>query len=77
MAVMSSSSTFNNCKYAKAHVNPAGPSDDRPTAQHIIDDASLRGQLTGLVVLVTGGNSGIGLQIVKALYTTGAKVQQS
>ena len=63
--------------YAAVHNRPNGPGDDRPTARQIVHDESLLGnesRLLGKTVLVTGGTSGLGLEVAKALYTTGAAV---
>lgn len=51
-----------------------GPGDARPTALQIIQDEHLEGQLSDKVILVTGGSSGIGVETVRALGHTGAKV---
>lgn len=63
-------------RYAEAHApaNLAGPGDARPTAQQIIKDNNLEGALGDKVVLITGTSSGIGIETVRALKTTGAKI---
>lgn len=63
-------------RYAKAHdpANRAGPGDARPTAQQIIKDNNLEGALSDKIVLITGTSSGIGIETVRALKTTGAKI---
>lgn len=60
--------------YANDHRDPNGPGDARPTALKIVRDQALDGQLSGKVVLVTGGTSGIGYETVRALHATGADV---
>jgi hypothetical protein len=60
--------------YAKEHRDTNGPGDARPTALKIIRDQSLDGKLSGKVILVTGGTSGIGFETVRALHATGADV---
>lgn len=59
-------------RYAKVHKNPQGPGDARPTAQQIIHDEGLEGQLTDRSFLITGASSGIGVETAKALFTTGS-----
>ncbi|RFN52851.1 hypothetical protein FIE12Z_2864 [Fusarium flagelliforme] len=61
-------------RYASVHVNPQGPGDARPTALQIVKDEDLVGKLTDKVILITGGNSGIGLETAKVLHATGATV---
>ncbi|POS78046.1 short-chain dehydrogenase [Diaporthe helianthi] len=59
-------------RYAASHVKPQGPGDARPTALQVVEDESLIGKLTGKVVLVTGANSGIGVETARAIHATGA-----
>ncbi|KAF4443066.1 reductase [Fusarium acutatum] len=61
-------------RYAEVHINPEGPGDARPTALQIVKDEGLLGKLTDEVVLITGGNQGIGLETARALHATGATV---
>ncbi|KAH7382357.1 hypothetical protein BKA66DRAFT_418255 [Pyrenochaeta sp. MPI-SDFR-AT-0127] len=63
-------------RYAEAHkiANLRGPGDARPTALQIIEDEGLTGKLQDKVFLVTGVSSGIGIDTVRALHTTGAHV---
>ncbi|KAF2802285.1 putative short-chain dehydrogenase [Mytilinidion resinicola] len=60
--------------YASLYATPKGPGDARPTALQIIRDDGLLNRWTGKVVLVTGATSGLGLEVARALYTTGADV---
>ncbi|KAH6603230.1 short-chain dehydrogenase [Trichoderma cornu-damae] len=60
--------------YANEHRDTHGPGDARPTALKIVRDQGLDGRLSGKVVLVTGGTSGIGFETVRALHATGADV---
>ncbi|KAF4946053.1 hypothetical protein FSARC_14291 [Fusarium sarcochroum] len=61
-------------RYAAAHANPQGPGDARPTALQIVRDEGLLGRLSDKVVLITGGNQGIGLETARALHATGATI---
>lgn len=60
--------------YLAEHATLAGPGDARPTALRIIDDDNLRGALHDKVMLVTGATGGIGVETVRALAATGARV---
>ncbi|WYZ34046.1 hypothetical protein EsH8_I_000322 [Colletotrichum jinshuiense] len=59
-------------KYTASHVNPQGPGDARPTALQVVEDEGLIGKLAGKTVLVTGANTGIGLETARAFHATGA-----
>ncbi|KIV97624.1 hypothetical protein PV10_01348 [Exophiala mesophila] len=63
-------------RYAESHKpeNRNGPGDSRPTALQIVKDNDLEGKLTDKVAFVTGTSSGIGIETVRALKATGAKV---
>ncbi|KAF7546535.1 hypothetical protein G7Z17_g8372 [Cylindrodendrum hubeiense] len=61
-------------RYEAAHVSPKGPGDSRPTALQIIKDEGAEGKLDGKVIVITGTSSGIGIETVRALATTGAKL---
>lgn len=63
-----------NNRYAAVYADPKGEGDARPSALDIIDDEGLVGKLSDKVALVTGGTSGIGLEIVRALAKTGMTV---
>lgn len=63
-----------NNRYAAAYADPKGEGDARPAALDVIDDEGLVGKLSDKVALVTGGTSGIGLEIVRALAKTGMTV---
>ena len=60
--------------YEAAHAEVNGAGDARPTAMDIIKDENLVDKLQGKVFLVTGGNSGIGVETARAIYATGAHV---
>lgn len=60
--------------YAAAYADPQGPGDSRPTALQIIHDNNMQGKLSGKVILVTGVSSGIGIETVRALSLTGARI---
>ena len=68
------SSTLHMDRYAKAHIDPQGPGDGRPTAEQVIRDQGLVGELKGKVVLITGGTAGLGTESARVLHMTGAKV---
>lgn len=59
-------------RYVVSHVSTQGPGDARPTALQVVEDEGLVGKLTGKVVLVTGANSGIGVETARAFHATGA-----
>ncbi|KIA75581.1 short-chain dehydrogenase [Aspergillus ustus] len=59
-------------RYAEVHKNPQGPGDARPTAQQIILDEGLEGQLANRSILITGASAGVGVETAKALFTTSA-----
>ncbi|KAK3114869.1 hypothetical protein LTR53_006367 [Teratosphaeriaceae sp. CCFEE 6253] len=60
--------------YAEVHASPNGPDDARPTAYQILKDNDLVGKLTDKTILVTGGTSGLGVDTVRQLAKTGARV---
>ncbi|KAK0259294.1 hypothetical protein LTR91_006052 [Friedmanniomyces endolithicus] len=60
--------------YAEAHASPSGPGDARPTAYQMIKDNGLLGKMTDKTFLVTGGTDGLGLETVRTLAKTGARV---
>ncbi|TKA53776.1 hypothetical protein B0A55_11850, partial [Friedmanniomyces simplex] len=60
--------------YAEAHTSPSGPGDARPTTSQILKDNDLVGKLTDKTILVTGGTDGLGLETVRTLAKTGARV---
>lgn len=61
-------------RYAPLHTSPNGPGDGRPIAQEIIREENLVGRLTDKTILVTGGSSGIGVEEVRSLASTGATI---
>lgn len=61
-------------RYASLHAQPNGPGDTRPTAMQIIQDNDLIDKLENKVILVTGGSGGLGVEEVRALARTGARV---
>ncbi|KAF4906958.1 WW domain-containing oxidoreductase [Colletotrichum viniferum] len=61
-------------RYAEAHADPQGTGDARPTALQIIKDEGLEGKLGGKVFVITGTSSGIGIETVRAIAATGAKL---
>ncbi|KEY74387.1 hypothetical protein S7711_07293 [Stachybotrys chartarum IBT 7711] len=61
-------------RYSAAHANPQGPGDARPTAMQIVKDEAMEGKLHGKVIVITGTSSGIGIETVRALSATGAKL---
>ena len=63
-----------SAKHASVHAVPQGPGDARPTALQIVRDEGLEGKLDDLVVLITGGSSGLGIETARAMAATGAQV---
>ncbi len=61
-------------RYASLYADPKGPGDDRPTSLQIIKDNDLVGKLADKTVLLTGGSNGLGIDEVRNLARTGAKV---
>ncbi|KAF4973198.1 hypothetical protein FSARC_450 [Fusarium sarcochroum] len=61
-------------RYAAAHETPQGPGDARPTALQIVKDEGAEGKLEGKVIVITGTSSGIGIETVRALSATGARL---
>ncbi|KAJ5993630.1 hypothetical protein N7451_009354 [Penicillium sp. IBT 35674x] len=61
-------------RYAAAHANPQGLGDARPTAMQIMNDEAMEGKLVNKVIVITGVSSGIGIETVRALATTGARL---
>ncbi|KAM0282672.1 hypothetical protein ACHAQH_002869 [Verticillium albo-atrum] len=59
-------------RYVTSHISTQSPGDARPTALQVAEDESLIGKLAGKVVLVTGANSGIGVETARAIHATGA-----
>ncbi|PTB66529.1 NAD(P)-binding protein [Trichoderma citrinoviride] len=59
-------------RYAEAHVSPQGPGDARPTALQVVEDEQMTDKLKGKTIVVTGVSSGLGVETVRALATTGA-----
>ncbi|KAJ5650508.1 uncharacterized protein N7484_004231 [Penicillium longicatenatum] len=61
-------------RYAAAHANPQGQGDARPTAMQIVNDEGMEGKLADKVIVITGVSSGIGIETVRTLATTGARL---
>ncbi|KAL9473935.1 hypothetical protein ACSS6W_008315 [Trichoderma asperelloides] len=61
-------------RYAEAHVSPEGPGDARPTALQVVQDEGMTDKLKSKVIVVTGVSSGLGIETVRALSTTGASL---
>ena len=62
----------NTSQYADAHSKPHGPGDARPTAMRIVKDENREGDLSDMVVLITGCSSGLGVETARAMAATGA-----
>ncbi|KAH6897445.1 hypothetical protein B0T10DRAFT_535950 [Thelonectria olida] len=58
-------------QYLASHENPEGPGDSRPTALQIVKDSGMEGKLVGKIAVITGVSSGLGVETVRALETTG------
>lgn len=63
-----------SARYHDAHKAPKGADDARPSALQIVKDENMQGALVGKVAIVTGTSSGIGIETVRALAATGARV---
>ncbi|KAH6875034.1 short-chain dehydrogenase [Alternaria rosae] len=63
-------------QYAELHkvANLRGAGDARPTALQVIRDEDLTGKLADKVFLITGVSSGLGIETLRSLHTTGAHV---
>ncbi len=61
-------------QYADAYADSQGPGDARPTALQIIKDEEVEGKLNDKIIVITGTSSGIGIETVRALSATGAKL---
>jgi NAD(P)-dependent dehydrogenase (short-subunit alcohol dehydrogenase family) len=61
-------------RYVETHINPTGPGDARPTALQIIADEGVEGKLKDKIIVITGTSSGIGIETVRALSATGARL---
>jgi NAD(P)-dependent dehydrogenase (short-subunit alcohol dehydrogenase family) len=61
-------------RYHDSWVNRSGPGDSRPTALQIVKDEGLVGKLTDKSVVITGCSSGIGVETLRAMHATGAKI---
>ena len=72
-----SSSRHSCAEYAKVHAESRGPGDERPTASQVLHNEGLLrfpNCLSGKTILITGGTSGLGLEVAKALHATGARI---
>lgn len=68
---------MSSSKYSASHAEPHGPGDARPTTVQILQDEGLLtfpNRLEGKTVLITGGTSGLGFEVAKALYQARSKV---
>lgn len=61
-------------RYWDSWINRDGPGDSRPTALQIIKDEELEGGLRDKTVVITGASAGLGVETVRALHATGAKI---
>jgi len=59
-------------RYHQSWVDRSGPGDSRPTALQVVKDEDRLGKLDGLVVVITGCSSGIGIETLRAIHATGA-----
>ncbi|KAF4864304.1 WW domain-containing oxidoreductase [Colletotrichum siamense] len=61
-------------RYVAVHANPSGPGDNRPDVDQIIRNEGLIDKLFNRTAFVTGCSAGIGIDIAKALFLTGASL---
>lgn len=61
-------------RYASLHATPNGAGDARPTALQIAQDNDVIGKMQEKTFLITGGSNGLGVDIVRTLAKTGARI---
>lgn len=61
-------------RYHQSWLDRTGPGDGRPAALQVIRDEDLVGKLSNLTIVITGCSSGLGIETLRAIHSTGATI---